>query len=138
MPDEHKVDKSTGLRHLWNATRNTARGLAAAFRNETAFRQEVALLAIFGPLGVWLGTTGLERALLVGSLLLMLIVELLNSGIETVVDRVGLERHPLSGLAKDIASAAVGLSILNALVVWILVLWPHYGESIVTFVTRDA
>jgi diacylglycerol kinase (ATP) len=131
MPDEHKVDKSTGLKHLWNATCNTARGLAAAFRNETAFRQEVALLVICGPLGVWLGTNGVERALLVGSLLLMLIVELLNSGIETVVDRVGLERHPLSGLAKDIASAAVGLSILNALVVWALVLWPHYGGKLI-------
>lgn len=127
MPDEHKVDKSAGFRHLWNATRNTARGLAAAFRNETAFRQEVALLVILAPLGVWLGTTGVERALLVGSLLLMLIVELLNSAVETVVDRVGLERHPLSGLAKDIASAAVGISILNAIVVWACILWPHYG-----------
>jgi len=136
MTDAHKVDKTTGFTHLWNATRNTARGLSAAFRNETAFRQEVVLVVVFAPIGVWLGTNGAERALLVGSLLLMLVVELLNSGIETVVDRVSLERHPLSGLAKDIASAAVGISILTALLVWGLVLWPHYGEVVVKFVAR--
>ena len=126
MTDQHKVDKSTGLRHLLNATRNTSRGLMAAFRNESAFRQIVGLCVVMGPLGIWLGTSGVERALLVGSLLLMMIVELLNSGIEAVVDRVGLERHPLSGLSKDIASAAVGISILNFFVMWVLVLWPHY------------
>jgi diacylglycerol kinase (ATP) len=127
MTDPHKVDKSTGLQHLLNATRNTNRGLAAAFRNESAFRQIVALNVIFVPLGLWLGTSGVERALLVGSLLLMMITELLNSGVEAVVDRVGLERHELSGLAKDIASAAVGVSILNAVAMWALVLWPHYA-----------
>lgn len=126
MVDEHKVDKSTGFRHLMNATRNTSQGLAAAFRNEAAFRQIVAMSVIMIPIGLWLGTTGVERALLVGSLLFMMIVELLNSGIEAVVDRVGLERHPLSGMAKDIASAAVGIAILNVFVVWGLVLWPHY------------
>ena len=130
MTDDHKADKSTGLAHLWNATRNTARGLSGAFRNEAAFRQAVIVTIVFAPIGVWLGTNGVERALLVGSLLLMLIVELLNSGIETVVDRVSLEHHPLSGLAKDIASAAVGLSILNAIVVWACILWPHYGPSL--------
>jgi diacylglycerol kinase (ATP) len=127
MADAHKVDKSTGLTHLWNATRNTGKGFAAALRNEAAFRQALASTAILAPLGIWLGQSGVERALLVGSLLLMLMVELLNSGIEAVVDRVGLERHPLSGMAKDIASAAVGLAIFNAVVVWLLVLWPHYG-----------
>jgi len=130
MTDAHKVDKSTGLQHLWNATRNTSRGLGAAFRNESAFRQIVAMTTVMSPIGIWLGTTGVERALLVGSLLLMMMVELLNSGIEAVVDRVGLERHQLSGLAKDIASAAVGMSILNVFVVWLLVLWPHYGSVI--------
>lgn len=129
--DPHKVDKSSGLQHLWNATRNTSRGLQAAFRNESAFRQIVAAIIILVPFGIWLGTTGVERALLVGSLLLMAMVELLNSGIEAVVDRVGLERHHLSGLAKDIASAAVGIAILNAVIIWLLVLWPHYGERVV-------
>jgi diacylglycerol kinase (ATP) len=131
MTDQHKVDKSTGLQHLLNATRNTSRGLAAAFRNESAFRQIVAMTVILSPIGVWLGTTGVERALLIGSLLLMMMVELLNSGIEAVVDRVGLERHPLSGLSKDIASAAVGVSILNVFVMWGLVLWPHYSPTVI-------
>ena len=130
MADPHKVDKSTGLQHLWNATRNTSRGLGAAFRNESAFRQASVATVVLSPVGIWLGTTGVERALLVGSLLLMLMVELLNSGVEAVVDRVGLERHTLSGLAKDVASAAVGVSILNAVVVWALVLWPHYGSEL--------
>lgn len=103
------------------------RGFAAAFRNEAAFRQELGLAVVLAPIGIWLGTTGVERALLVGSLLLVLMVELLNSGIEAVVDRVGLERHELSGMAKDIGSAAVFVSLMNVLVVWGLVLWPHYG-----------
>jgi diacylglycerol kinase (ATP) len=130
MSDPHKVDKTRGLQHLLNATRNTAHGLTAAFRNEAAFRQIVTAITILSPLGIWLGTTGIERALLVGSLLLLAMVELLNSGIEAVVDRVGLEHHHLSGLAKDIASAAVGVSILNVAVVWALVLWPHYGARL--------
>jgi diacylglycerol kinase (ATP) len=129
-PDQHKVDKSTGLTHLWNATRNTGRGLAAAFRNEAAFRQASIAAMLLSPMGIWLGNNGIERALLLGSLLLILMVELLNSGVEAVVDRVGLERHHLSGLAKDVASAAVGIAILNAVLVWVLVLWPHYGTAI--------
>ena len=130
MTDAHKVDKSTGFQHLWNATRNTSRGLRAAFRNESAFRQATVATIVLSPVAAWLGTTGVERAMLIGSLLLMLMVELLNSGIEAVVDRVGLERHPLSGLSKDVASAAVGVSILNAVAVWLLVLWPHYGSDL--------
>jgi diacylglycerol kinase (ATP) len=134
-PDQHKVDKSTGLQHLWNATRNTARGLSAAFRNEAAFRQASIAAIVLSPIGIWLGTTGVERALLVGSLLIILMVELLNSGVEAVVDRVGLERHHLSGLAKDVASAAVGVAILNAVLVWVLVLWPHYSGMLLGFLS---
>jgi diacylglycerol kinase (ATP) len=130
MTDPHKVDRTTGLTHLGNATRNTAQGLAAAFRNETAFRQALTATIVLAPVGIWLGTTGVERAVLVAALFIMLIAELLNSAIETVVDRVGPERHPLSGLAKDIASAAVGLAILNVIIVWALVLWPHYGDRL--------
>jgi diacylglycerol kinase (ATP) len=137
MTDPHKVDKSTGLRHLINATRNTSHGLKAAFRNESAFRQIVALNVIMIPLGLWLGTTGVERALLVGSLLLLMIVELLNSGIEAVVDRVGLERHPLSGLSKDIASAAVGVAIANVFIMWGLILWPHYGSVFIRYMSSS-
>jgi diacylglycerol kinase (ATP) len=131
MPaDPHKYDKTTGFRHLRNASQNSLQGLTAAWRNETAFRQASTMTILLTPIGIWLGTTGVERALLVGSLLLMLMVELLNSGVEAVVDRVGLERHALSGIAKDVASAAVAIAILNAVIVWLLVLWPHYGPKL--------
>ena len=97
-------------------------GLAAAARHEDAFRQELMLAAVLVPLGLWLGSSGLERALLVGSVLLVLIVELLNSAIEATVDRVSLDDHSLAKRAKDIGSAAVMLSIVNAAVVWLLLL----------------
>ena len=127
--DSHKQNPG-GMKRVWNAMFYSFRGFAAAFRNEAAFRQELALCVILAPVGIYLGTTGVERALLVGSLTLVLMVELLNSGIEAVVDRVGLERHELSGLAKDIGSAAVFVSLMNVLVIWGLVLWPHYGHHI--------
>jgi diacylglycerol kinase (ATP) len=127
--DAHKNNPG-GLKRVWNAMFYSFRGFSAAFRNEAAFRQELGLAVVLAPIGIWLGTTGVERALLVGSLLLVLMVELLNSGIEAVVDRVGLERHELSGMAKDIGSAAVFVSLLNVLVVWGLVLWPHYGHKL--------
>lgn len=97
-------------------------GLRAAFVNEAAFRQELALFVVMAPLGYWLGSSGVERALLIGSVLLVLIVELLNSAIEAVVDRIGAERHDLSGRAKDIGSAAVFVALLNVAVIWGLVL----------------
>ena len=98
-------------------------GLRAAFANEAAFRQEVILSIVLIPLGLWLGATGLERAMLAGSVLLVMIVELLNSGIEAVVDRLGDERHELSGRAKDVGSAAVLLALINVLAVWALILF---------------
>jgi diacylglycerol kinase (ATP) len=127
--DAHKNNPG-GLKRVWNAMFYSFRGFSAAFRNEAAFRQELGLAVVLAPIGIWLGTTGVERALLVGSLLLVLMVELLNSGIEAVVDRVGLERHELSGMAKDIGSAAVFVSLTNVVVVWALVLWPHYGHKL--------
>jgi diacylglycerol kinase (ATP) len=127
--DPHKNNPG-GLKRVWNAMFYSFRGFSAAFRNEAAFRQELGLAVVLAPIGLWLGTTGVERALLVGSLLLVLMVELLNSGIEAVVDRVGLERHELSGMAKDIGSAAVFVSLMNVLVIWALVLWPHYGHKL--------
>ncbi len=114
--------KPKGLKRLILATGHSWRGLIGTYRNEAAFRQELALAIVLVPLGIWLGHSGIERALLVGSLLLVLIVEILNSGIEAVVDRVGLERHELSGLAKDMGSAAVALALLNVIVVWGFVL----------------
>ena len=104
-----------------NATRHSLAGLAAA-RHEDAFRQELVLVALLSPVALWLGDTGIERALLIGSLILVLIVELLNSAIEATVDRISLENHRLAKRAKDIGSAAVMLALLNAAAVWLLVL----------------
>jgi len=114
--------KPTGLIRLWRAFGNSYKGFAGAFREEAAFRQELALAVVLIPLGLWLGRSGVERVLLIGPVLLLLIVELLNSAIEATVDRVGLERHPLSGLAKDIGSAAVFLSFTLLAASWLLVL----------------
>lgn len=114
--------KPTGLIRLINAFGNTWKGYVGAFREEAAFRQELALCVVLFPLGLWLGENGVERALLVGPIFIVLIVELLNSGIEATVDRIGLERHQLSGLAKDLGSAAVFTSFALLAVVWALVL----------------
>lgn len=112
----------SGLKRLWNALFFTFAGLAAAFRNEAAFRQEALLAAVLIPVALWLDVGALAKAMLVGSVLLVLIVELINSAIEAVVDRVSLERHPLAKRAKDIGSAAVFLSLVNVCAVWLIVL----------------
>ncbi|HYB65411.1 MAG TPA: diacylglycerol kinase [Steroidobacteraceae bacterium] len=98
------------------------RGLTGAFRDEAAFRQELAFAAVVIPLGLWLGRSGIERALLIAPVLLILVVELVNSAIEATVDRIGFERHALAGLAKDIGSAAVLMSFVLLAAVWLLVL----------------
>ena len=103
------------------ALRVALQGLAAAWRHEIPFRMEVVAFAVFFPLSFLVGKTAVERALLIGSLLLVLIVELLNSALEATLDRVSLEHHPLIGRAKDIASAAVGLSLVNAAAVWFFI-----------------
>lgn len=113
-----------GWRRVVYAFGYSMRGLKACFELEEAFRQEVFLLVPLIPLALWLGETPVERAILIGSLLIVPIVELLNSAIEANVDRVGLERHELSGRAKDIASAAVLSSIVFCLVIWALILLP--------------
>ncbi|PAU74908.1 diacylglycerol kinase [Halomonas salipaludis] len=112
----------TGWRHLVHSTRYSLKGLRAAYRNETAFRQEVALCLVLLPLAIWIGRSPLEWILLIGSCLLVLIVELLNSAIENVVDRIGTEHHELSGRAKDISSAAVMLALLFAGITWLLLI----------------
>jgi diacylglycerol kinase (ATP) len=114
--------KPRGLTRVLRAVGASLRGLAGAFREEAAFRQELAFAALVIPLGVWLGHSGIERALLIAPMLLILIVELLNSAIEATVDRIGLERHALAGLAKDIGSAAVLMSFVLLTAVWLLVL----------------
>lgn len=116
---------ATGVRRLVNALGYTRAGIAAAWRTQEAFRQEALLGMVLIPLAMWLGGDAVERALLMGSVLLVLIVELLNSGIEAVVDRVGRERHELAGRAKDMGSAAVFLALLNAVMVWAVVLFTR-------------
>ena len=112
----------TGLQRAWNATRYSLAGLAAAARHEAAFRELCLLFLVSTPLALWLTQNGVERALLIGSVLLALIVELLNAAVEATVDRVSLENHRLAKRAKDIGSAAVMLALLNAAVVWALVI----------------
>ena len=114
--------KPRGITRILRACGASWQGLIGAFREEAAFRQELAFAVLVIPLGLWLGHTGVERALLIAPMLLILIVELLNSAIEATVDRIGLERHVLAGLAKDIGSAAVFMSFVLLAVVWLLVL----------------
>ena len=122
MTAEQKVN-GTGLARLKRAISCSSAGIAAAWKNEEAFRQELLLSVVLVPLACWLGESGVERALLVGSLLLVLIVELLNTAVEVVVNRISTDRHELSGLAKDLGSAAVSMSLLHAGVIWLLVLF---------------
>ena len=112
----------SGLARIFRAAHCSKLGLRAAFIHEQAFRQELLLCCVLAPLGLWLGKGGVEKSLLLGSLLLVLIVELLNSAIEAVVDRIGAERHELSGRAKDLGSAAVTLALVQVVAVWLLLL----------------
>lgn len=113
----------TGVRRLLNAFGYSCAGLQEAFRNEDAFRQEVLLASVLLPLAFFLEPNMLGRALMIACVLLLLIVELLNSAIEATVDRISLDDHRLAKRAKDIGSAAVLLSLLNLVIVWALVLW---------------
>ena len=112
----------TGLRRLWHAFGYSLAGFRAAYKHEDAFRQEVLLAAVLIPLSFWLPVGNIGKALMVGSVLLVLIVELLNSAIEAAVDRISLDRHDLAKRAKDIGSSAVLVSLVNVAVVWGLVL----------------
>ena len=112
----------TGFGRLIDATRWSLAGLLAAFRHEAAFRQEVLCAVLLVPLGLWLGGNGVEKAMLVASVLLVLVVELLNTAIEAAVDRISPEQHELAGRAKDIGSAAVMASLVLCAAVWLLVL----------------
>lgn len=111
-----------GVKRIINASRFSWQGLRAAYKHEEAFRQELLLLLVGIPLAFWLGDNALEIGLMISSIILLLIVEILNSAIEAVVDRFGGEMHELSGRAKDMGSAAVSLALLYALVCWISVL----------------
>jgi diacylglycerol kinase (ATP) len=120
MTSPHKG--ATGLRRIINATHYSLDGLRQAARHERAFRQELVLTAVLVPLALWLGDNGVERAILIASLILVLIVELLNSAIEATQDRISGEQHPLAKHAKDFGSAAVMLALVNVALVWLVVL----------------
>ena len=120
-----KRDKPTGLTRIVRAFGYSLQGFRYAWREEAVFRQEFCLAVAVIPAGFYLGRSGIERALLVWPMLQILVVELLNSALEAVVDRSGLERHPLAGMAKDMGSAAVLLSFALLGTVWVLILSDH-------------
>lgn len=116
----------TVLGHIANAARWSLAGIKTAWQNELAFRLEAIIIIILAPVGFWMGRSAAERALLIASCLLILITELLNSAIEAVVDRIGPERHELSGHAKDMGSAAAFFSMLTAAIVWALIAFDRF------------
>lgn len=124
MSDYLEFKGKQGLTRLFNALGYSRDGLVAAWKHEAAFREEVLLLLVAVPLALYFGQDGLARALLIGSILLVLIVEILNSGLEAIVDKASPEKHELAKRAKDMGSAAVLLALVNAAVVWACVLWP--------------
>ena len=113
----------TGLKRIWNALLYSLDGFAAAFRHEDAFRQEVLLALVLIPIALSTNVSGIGKALMVGSVLLVLVIELLNSGIEALTDRISLEDHVLAKRAKDMGSAAVMLSLIGVPATWVLVLF---------------
>lgn len=117
---------NTGIKRISNAFFYSLAGLKAAWQNEAAIRQESMLLIVLVPCALWLGGDAVSRALLLGSLLLVIIVELINSAIEAVVDRIGSEQHTLSGRAKDIGSAAVLIALLNVAIIWGLFIYEKF------------
>jgi diacylglycerol kinase (ATP) len=123
MTNPHK--SKAGLQRFWNTLQWSMAGLSATYRNEVAFRQEVWLAAVLIPLALFLPASHIGKALMIASILLVLMVELINSGIEAIVDRVSLEPHDLSKRAKDCGSAAVLVALVNVVIVWSLALWPH-------------
>ena len=114
-----------GPRRIFSALLWSLQGLRAAWLHESSFRLEVVAFCALGPLGLWLGQSGVERALLVGSLLLVMSIELLNSAVEAVIERYGAEFHELAGRAKDMGSAAVFVLMMNVLLVWACILIPR-------------
>ena len=112
----------TGLNRLINALKYSIAGTLAAFKHEDAFRQEVFLFLILAPIALFLSNVPSERALMIGSLILIIIIELLNSAVEATVDRISIKHHKLAKRAKDIGSAAVFFSLINAVIIWVIIL----------------
>jgi diacylglycerol kinase (ATP) len=126
MADSHGSHAPRSPFRAWQAFLWSLQGLRATWAVESSFRLEVYLFVVLAPLALWLGGTGVERAILVGSMILVLVVEVLNSAVEAVVDRWGPEHHELAGRAKDMGSAAVFLADMNVLACWGLILLPRY------------
>jgi diacylglycerol kinase (ATP) len=124
--EESPFKGKTGVQRVLNACVYSVHGLQSAFRHEEAFRQEVLAAAVLIPIALLLDIRGTGKALMIASVLLVLIVELLNSAVEAAVDRVSLENHQLAKRAKDIGSAAVFIALVNVPVVWALVLWDRF------------
>lgn len=125
MSNPHKG--RTGLERIVRAAGYSAQGLSAAYRTESAFRQETWLAVVLLPMAGWLGNTWIEVALLAGSVLLLMIVELLNSAVEATVDRISFDMHDLAKRAKDYGSAAVSLALLLCAGIWLAALWQHFA-----------
>ncbi|MGH8855764.1 MAG: diacylglycerol kinase [Telluria sp.] len=126
---EHPISEfktRRGIDRLLAALRNTRDGLAWAWRSEAAFRQEVVLIAVATVAALLLPVSGFQKLVLIGVLVLVLVVEIINSAIEAIVDRISLERHPLSKVAKDMGSAAVFLTLLLAVATWAVVLYNRF------------
>jgi diacylglycerol kinase (ATP) len=121
-----KYNQAGGLRRIWNAGLYSIAGIRSTWKNEAAFRQELVLCLLLVPASFWVGTSAVERALLAGSCLLVLVVELLNSAIEAAIDRIGADRHKLSGRAKDMGSAAVFISLWVVVLCWGLVIYERF------------
>lgn len=117
---------NTGIRRILRATKFSAQGFAQAWRHEAAFRQEIVLFVVLTPIALWLGQTAVERALLIGVCLIVIVVELINSAIEAAIDRHGPEQHEMSGRAKDLGSAAVFVSLVLVLLLWSAVTYQRY------------
>jgi len=124
QPGVSEFKSKTGIRRIFKACSYSLQGLRSAFRTEHAFRQELMLAAPAALVALLLPVPALHKLALIGVLMLVLIVELINSAIEAVVDRVSLERHPLSKNAKDFGSAAVMIALMLALATWAVILWP--------------
>lgn len=119
------LTKATGFARFYHATRYTMKGIKAAYQTEPAFRYEAWTALVLLPVAFWLAQTGLQLALLVSALLFVLLVELINTAVEAVVDRVGTEFHVLAGLAKDLGSAVVFLALVIALFIWCGIAWDN-------------
>jgi diacylglycerol kinase (ATP) len=126
MADSHGSHAPRSPFRAWQAFVWSMQGLRATWAVESSFRLEIYLFALLAPLALWLGGNGVERAILIGSMMLVLVIEVLNSAVEAVVDRWGPEMHELAGRAKDMGSAAVFLADMNVLLCWGLILAPRY------------